>query len=51
MQGPGDEKPKPVIRPYTPVEAPDTGGWMDLVVKVYPAGECTGVVMLARPAC
>ncbi len=31
---PEDEQPKPVIRPYTPVSAPDTKGHMDLVIKV-----------------
>jgi hypothetical protein len=28
-----------VIRPYTPVTTPDTRGYMDLIVKVYPQGK------------
>ncbi|GLC37614.1 hypothetical protein PLESTF_001642100 [Pleodorina starrii] len=35
---PEDEKPKPVIRPYTPTSPPDAKGYMDLVVKVYDKG-------------
>jgi hypothetical protein len=31
---PEDEKPKAIIRPYTPTSAPDARGYMDLVVKV-----------------
>ncbi len=33
---PEDEKPKAVVRPYTPTSPPDAKGYMDLVVKVYP---------------
>ncbi len=32
---PDDEKPKPIIRPYTPTSPPDAKGYLDLVVKVY----------------
>ncbi|GFR45811.1 hypothetical protein Agub_g7267 [Astrephomene gubernaculifera] len=35
---PEDEKPKPVVRPYTPTSAPDARGYLDLVVKVYDKG-------------
>ncbi|KXZ46595.1 hypothetical protein GPECTOR_42g806 [Gonium pectorale] len=35
---PEDEKPKMVVRPYTPTTKPDTKGYMDLVVKVYEKG-------------
>lgn len=30
---PEDEKPKAVVRPYTPVSPPDARGYMDLIVK------------------
>lgn len=33
---PEDDKPKAVVRPYTPTSPPDAKGYMDLVVKVYP---------------
>lgn len=36
LQGPKDDKPKAVIRPYTPVTSPP--GYMDLVIKAYPTG-------------
>jgi cytochrome-b5 reductase len=39
LQSPGDEKPKVVVRPYTPVSAPDAAGYMDLVVKAYAQGK------------
>jgi cytochrome-b5 reductase len=39
MQAPGDEKPKVVVRPYTPVSAPDAAGYLDLVVKAYAQGK------------
>ncbi|GLI66870.1 hypothetical protein VaNZ11_010861 [Volvox africanus] len=35
---PEDEKPKAVVRPYTPTSAPDAKGYLDLVVKVYDKG-------------
>ncbi|KAG2499807.1 hypothetical protein HYH03_002103 [Edaphochlamys debaryana] len=35
---PEDEKPKPIVRPYTPTSPPDAKGFMDLVVKVYDKG-------------
>ncbi|EFJ41779.1 hypothetical protein VOLCADRAFT_107549 [Volvox carteri f. nagariensis] len=35
---PEDEKPKAVIRPYTPTSPPDAKGYLDLVVKVYDKG-------------
>jgi hypothetical protein len=28
-----------IIRPYTPVSAPDAAGHLDLVIKAYPTGE------------
>lgn len=34
----GESQPKPVVRPYTPVSAPDARGYLDLAVKVYPKG-------------
>jgi cytochrome-b5 reductase len=39
LQGPGDDKPKAVIRPYTPTSAPDAKGHLDLVIKAYPEGK------------
>jgi cytochrome-b5 reductase len=39
LQGPGDDKPKVIIRPYTPVSAPDAAGYLDLVIKAYPTGK------------
>jgi cytochrome-b5 reductase len=39
MQGPGDDKPKVVVRPYTPVSGPDAAGYLDLVVKAYAQGK------------
>lgn len=39
LQGPGDDKPKVVVRPYTPVSKPDAAGHLDLVIKAYPAGK------------
>lgn len=38
LKGPADEKPKVVVRPYTPVSAPDAAGHLDLVIKAYPTG-------------
>jgi len=40
LRGPADEKPKVVVRPYTPVSAPDAAGHLDLVIKAYPTGTC-----------
>lgn len=39
MQSPGDDKPKVIIRPYTPVSPPDAPGYLDLAIKVYPEGK------------
>eukprot|EP00775_Hariotina_reticulata_P004445 gene4445-4700_t len=39
IQGPGDDKPKVVVRPYTPVSAPDAAGYLDLVIKAYAEGK------------
>lgn len=39
LQGPGDDKPKVIVRPYTPVSAPDAAGHLDLVIKAYPTGD------------
>eukprot|EP00195_Chlamydomonas_chlamydogama_P016022 CAMPEP_0202889976 /NCGR_PEP_ID=MMETSP1392-20130828/509_1 /ASSEMBLY_ACC=CAM_ASM_000868 /TAXON_ID=225041 /ORGANISM="Chlamydomonas chlamydogama, Strain SAG 11-48b" /LENGTH=297 /DNA_ID=CAMNT_0049573441 /DNA_START=119 /DNA_END=1012 /DNA_ORIENTATION=- len=36
---PEDEKPKAVVRPYTPTSPPDAKGYLDLVIKVYPTGK------------
>lgn len=36
---PEDEKPKAIIRPYTPTSPPSAQGYMDLVVKTYPTGK------------
>lgn len=36
---PEDDKPKPVIRPYTPASPVGAKGYLDLVVKVYPTGK------------
>lgn len=46
LQGPGDEKPKVVVRPYTPVSAPDAAGYLDLVIKAYPTGWYVCVLVL-----
>lgn len=37
--GDGSDKPKVVVRPYTPVTSPDDGDHLDLVVKAYTAGK------------
>ncbi|KAK7328378.1 hypothetical protein VNO77_22483 [Canavalia gladiata] len=38
--GPDAEgKPKYVIRPYTPISDPDSKGYFDLLIKVYPEGK------------
>lgn len=57
LQGPGDDKPKVVVRPYTPVSKPDAAGHLDLVIKAYPAGArvwhvcvCVCVYVQARRA-
>jgi cytochrome-b5 reductase len=34
-----DDKPKAMVRPYTPTSSCDAKGYMDLVVKVYPNGK------------
>eukprot|EP00899_Mesostigma_viride_P019069 jgi/Mesvir1/27163/Mv20827-RA.1 len=34
-----DGSPNYVIRPYTPTSTPDTKGYFDLVIKVYPEGK------------
>ncbi|KAH8948376.1 hypothetical protein BDL97_11G091300 [Sphagnum fallax] len=33
-----DGSPKKVIRPYTPISPPDSKGYFDLMIKVYPQG-------------
>lgn len=39
IQGPGDDAPKVVVRPYTPVSPPDAPGYLELVIKAYAAGK------------
>lgn len=39
IQSPGDEKPKVIIRPYTPTSPPDAKGHLELVIKAYPDGK------------
>ncbi|KIY93599.1 NADH-cytochrome b5 reductase-like protein [Monoraphidium neglectum] len=39
IQGPGDEKPKVVIRPYTPISPPDAKGYLELAIKAYSEGK------------
>eukprot|EP00882_Tetradesmus_deserticola_P006758 GHRQ01007114.1.p1 GENE.GHRQ01007114.1~~GHRQ01007114.1.p1 ORF type:complete len:305 (+),score=125.66 GHRQ01007114.1:174-1088(+) len=39
QQAPGDDKPKVIVRPYTPVSAPDAAGYLDLVIKAYAQGK------------
>ncbi|KAJ1390214.1 Riboflavin synthase-like beta-barrel [Sesbania bispinosa] len=34
-----DGKPKYVIRPYTPISDPESKGYFDLLIKVYPEGK------------
>ncbi|WJX95755.1 NADH-cytochrome b-5 reductase-like protein [Trifolium repens] len=34
-----EEKPKYVIRPYTPISDPESEGYFDLLIKVYPEGK------------
>mmetsp|Transcript_28310 Transcript_28310/g.76462 ORF Transcript_28310/g.76462 Transcript_28310/m.76462 type:complete len:320 (-) Transcript_28310:580-1539(-) len=36
---PDDVNAKAIIRPYTPTTPPDTRGYLDLIVKVYPTGK------------
>lgn len=36
---PEDDKPKAIIRPYTPISTPSTKGHLDLIVKIYPTGK------------
>lgn len=39
IQGPGDDKPKVIIRPYTPTSPPDAKGYLELVIKAYAEGK------------
>ncbi|PNX73520.1 NADH cytochrome b5 reductase, partial [Trifolium pratense] len=32
-------KPKYVVRPYTPISDPESKGYFDLLIKVYPEGK------------
>lgn len=47
---PEDEKPKAVIRPYTPTSPPDAKGYLDLVVKVYDKVHSRVVTSSKQPA-
>jgi len=38
VRAPIGEEGKPVVRPYTPISAPDARGHFDLLVKTYPTG-------------
>ncbi|WFD43170.1 cytochrome-b5 reductase [Malassezia psittaci] len=40
-EDPKDENGKPVIRPYTPINPPDTQGELELLIKHYPEGKMT----------
>ncbi|XP_077211051.1 FAD/NAD(P)-binding oxidoreductase isoform X2 [Tasmannia lanceolata] len=48
--GKDDEgKPKYVIRPYTPISDPDSKGYFDLLVKVYPEGKMSQYLASLKP--
>lgn len=42
-------KPKYVIRPYTPISDPDSKGYFDLLIKVYPEGKMSQHFASLRP--
>eukprot|EP00250_Pteridium_aquilinum_P033121 c5219_g1_i1 orf=440-1468(-) len=44
-----DGKPNYVIRPYTPISPPDSQGYMDLMVKIYPQGKMSQHIGSLKP--
>ncbi|MCO5602532.1 hypothetical protein L7F22_056665 [Adiantum nelumboides] len=44
-----DGKPNYVIRPYTPISPPDSKGYFDLMVKVYPQGKMSRHIGSLKP--
>lgn len=48
-EGVKDKDGKPVIRPYTPVTAPDTKGHIDFLIKHYQGGAMTDHIFKLQP--
>lgn len=44
-----DGKPNYVIRPYTPISPPDSQGYFDLMVKIYPQGKMSQHIGSLKP--
>lgn len=44
-----DGSPNYVIRPYTPISPPDSKGYFDLLVKIYPNGKMTQHLAQLKP--
>ncbi|KAI5058239.1 hypothetical protein GOP47_0026409 [Adiantum capillus-veneris] len=44
-----DGKPNYIIRPYTPISPPDSQGYFDLMVKVYPQGKMSRHIGSLKP--
>ncbi|MCO5585691.1 hypothetical protein L7F22_039627 [Adiantum nelumboides] len=44
-----DGKPNYVVRPYTPISPPDSKGYFDLMVKVYPQGKMSRHIGSLKP--
>ncbi|KAH7289887.1 hypothetical protein KP509_30G022700 [Ceratopteris richardii] len=44
-----DGKPNYVIRPYTPISPPDSRGYFDLMVKIYPQGKMSSHIGSLKP--
>ncbi|WVQ94659.1 hypothetical protein IAU59_001739 [Kwoniella sp. CBS 9459] len=44
-----DDKGKPVIRPYTPISAPDQKGGLELMIKEYKDGKLTPFIASMKP--
>lgn len=44
-----DGSPNYVIRPYTPISPPDSKGYFDLMIKIYPQGKMTQYMAGLKP--
>lgn len=44
-----DGKPNYVIRPYTPISPPDSQGYFDLMIKIYPEGKMSQHIGSLKP--
>ncbi|WVO14749.1 hypothetical protein L204_102387 [Cryptococcus depauperatus] len=44
-----DDKGKPIIRPYTPISAPDQKGFIKFMIKEYPTGKFTPWLANLKP--